>query len=219
MVTKLMKIKLKKKIIIIGGNGHAKSIIDILSRNGDFDKIYGYVDKKKTNIKLNYLGNDKNILNIKKKEKYLLIIAIGINTNLRAKIYDKYKKYFKFLTLIDKTAVVSSFAKIKEGSVIFPLSYVGPYAQINENVVIHTKASVEHDVKIEKNSYIGPGSIICGNCIIKKNTLVGGGSFLKEGIKIEQNNIIGAGSIVLKNFLKKNRILFGNPAKLTYEKN
>ena len=91
MVTKLMKIQWKKKIIIIGGNGHAKSIIDILSRNGDFDKIYGYVDKKKTNIKLNYLGNDKNILNIKKKEKYLLIIAIGINTNLRAKIYDKYK--------------------------------------------------------------------------------------------------------------------------------
>jgi UDP-perosamine 4-acetyltransferase len=210
---------LKKKIIIIGGNDHAKSILDILSRNDLLNKIYGYADIKKTSIKLNYLGNDKEILNLKKKEEFFLVMGIGINMAKREKIYNKFKNYFKFLTIIDKTAVISPFAKIKNGSVIFPMSYVGPYVNLDENIVIHTGSFVHHDVKIKKNCYIGPGSIICGNSIIKKNTFVGGGSFLREGIKIGENNIIGAGSLVLKNFLKKNKKLFGNPAREIYEKN
>ncbi|MDC1345472.1 NeuD/PglB/VioB family sugar acetyltransferase [Candidatus Pelagibacter ubique] len=204
---------MNKKIIIIGGGGHAKSINDIIHRNNLAKKIVGYVDKKKTNLNLNYLGNDSFLQNIKKTSNYVLVNGIGINSELREKLFDNLKKKFNFLTLIDNTAIISPFAKIKQGAVIFPLSYVGPSTLIDFNVVIHTKVSIEHDVKIEKNSYVGPGTTICGNCHIKNNTLIGGNSFIKQNIIIGKKNIVGAGSIVLKNFTKQNKKIYGNPAK------
>lgn len=204
---------MEKKIILIGGGGHAESLLDILFRNNFFKRIIGYVDKNKTNLKLNYLGNDNYIKNIRDAKKYILVNAIGIDINLRGKIFSTLKKKFNFLTLKDKSAVISPFATIKEGASIFPNSYIGPNTLIEENVVIHTKASIEHGVKIEKNSYVGPGSTICGNCHIKKNNLIGGNSFIKQNIIVGEKNIIGAGSIVIKNFDTKGKKIYGNPAK------
>lgn len=204
---------MKKKIIIIGGGGHAESLVDILFRNNFFEKIVGYVDINKTKLKLNYLGNDNYFNKIKNNKNYVLVNGIGIDINLREKVFLALKKKFSFLTLKDKSSVISPFAKIEEGASIFPNCHIGPNTIIKENVVIHTNVSIEHDVTIEKNSYVGPGSTICGNCHIKKNNLIGGNSFIKQNIIIGEKNSIGAGSIILKNFNKKGKKIFGNPAK------
>jgi len=209
---------LKKKIIIVGGGSHAYSILDILIRNSLKKYIFGYIDNKETFLPLKYIGNDGVLKNLKKKN-YILINGIGINIQLREKVYSKFEKEFNFMTLIDKSAIVSKLALVKNGSVIFPLSYVGPGVIIGENSVIHSKVSIEHNSLIEKNIYIGPGSTICGTVIIKKNTFIGGGSFLKQGIIIGNNNLIGAGSVILKNFLQNNCKIYGNPAKKIYDKN
>ena len=84
---------------------------------------------------------------------------------------------------------------------------------IEDDVIINTSASIDHECYIKKGSHIAPGAIILGNVEIGKNSLIGANSVIKEGIKIGNNVIIGAGSVVL-NDVKDNSTIYGNPAKL-----
>ena len=82
------------KIIIIGSGGHATSCINIIEKIKQY-KIYGVVDNKKNIINLNYnlIGNDKDLLRIKKKIKYAFIGIGQIKSpEKRKKIFNNLKK-------------------------------------------------------------------------------------------------------------------------------
>ena len=139
----------KIEVILIGGGGHAISIMNLIERNFKNIKILGYSDNSKTELNLKYLGSDDLIL--KKNQRMKLIMAIGTNINLRKKIFEKFKrKNFDFLTIVDKNSVISKSTKICECSVIFPNSVIGPQAVLEENVVIHSGAVIEHHTIIKK---------------------------------------------------------------------
>ena len=73
-----------KKIILIGGSGHAKSILNLLDRKKLKNNIIGYVDNKKTNIDLDYVGKDKNLFKLyKPSKKIILVNCIGSNIKIR----------------------------------------------------------------------------------------------------------------------------------------
>ena len=203
---------MKKKIIIIGGGFHSNSILDIISRTKNAPKILGYLDPKKTKLKIKYLGND-SILSKYNSKKIILVNGIGTNINLRKKIFEKFEKKYKFHKIIDKSAIISKNAVIESGAVIFPLTHIGPNVHIGKNVVVHTKASIEHDSIIDDHSYLGPNCTVCGNTKVGESVLVGGSSFLKENIVIKDKIKISAGSVVLKSFNKKNILIYGSPAE------
>tara|TARA_B100000700_G_C14971464_1_gene821646 strand:+ start:494 stop:955 length:462 start_codon:yes stop_codon:yes gene_type:complete len=111
--------------------------------------------------------------------------------------------------------------------------FIGPFVEIQKNVVIKQNTRIQSHtficeyVKIGKNCFIGHGVNFINdkfknNELIKKskkllrtvvmdNVKIGSNSTILP-IKIENNVVIGAGSVVSKN-CKKNLIYFGNPAK------
>lgn len=202
-----------KKLIIIGGGGHARSIYGLLKENKLTKGLLGYSDFKKSNLPLKYLGNDQKILDLYKKNKVELILGIGINLSLRTKVINKFKNY-NFLTLIDKKAIISDKSKVKKGCIIFPNASISSNVKINDFSVIHNSAVIEHDVDIGKNSYIGPAAVICGNAMIGKNVLIGANSTMIQDTFVADNCKLGAGSVLIKSCRLKNKILIGSPAKI-----
>lgn len=195
-----------KKLILIGGGGHAKSCVDVINSEKKF-KILGLVDKKKTNISnYNYLGDEQYLENISRHKKIFIFISIGFikSPETRIRIFKKFKKKnFKFATIISSLSYVSNSASIREGSMIHHFAIVNRDASVGSNSIINTSAIVEHDVKVGNNCHISTGSIVNGGVIIGDGTFVGSGSVIKEGVKIGKNCIIGMGTIVkkdLKNF-------------------
>ena len=71
-----------KNIILIGGGGHCKSVIDVIEQEGRF-KIVGIVDKPEllgSNV-LGYsvIGNDFDLDSLAKKYQYALInLAVAV---------------------------------------------------------------------------------------------------------------------------------------------
>ena len=65
-----------RQIILIGGGGHCKSVIDVIERDGQF-KIAGIVDKQELleNTVLGYkvIGVDSELMSLAKKYKYALV--------------------------------------------------------------------------------------------------------------------------------------------------
>jgi sugar O-acyltransferase (sialic acid O-acetyltransferase NeuD family) len=190
-----------KDILIIGGGGHCKSVIDVIESTGEY-KIYGIIDiSEKVGQKvLGYeiIGTDEDL------EKYrndveLAFIAIGFinSVELRIKIYNKLKQLnFKLPVIISPLAYVSKHSFIEEGTVVMHYAVINAGAKIGKNCIINTKALIEHDAIIGDFSHISTGAIINGGVIVGKYSFVGSNATTKQYIKIMENSFIKAGTVV-----------------------
>jgi len=189
-----------KEIILIGGGGHCKSVIDVVEQEGKF-KIAGIVDNNLDigDKILNYevIGNDSDLVNLRKKYQYALVTVGQIKTpNIRIKLFNILKELkFKLPVIISPQAYVSKYSFIDEGSVIMHNALVNSGAKVGKNCIINTKALIEHDVVIEDNCHISTGAIVNGNSIVEENSFIGSNSIVVNGV-IVKTGFYKAGSLI-----------------------
>lgn len=202
-----------KKIIVIGGGGHAEVLIEVVKEcNAD---IIGYIAKEKSSLskKIKFLGDDKEITNYS-PEKVLLVNAIGSvgSVKNRKKIFKNLKKHgYRFKTLIHRTAVVSPKAIIGEGVQVMAGSIIQTGCTIGDNVIINTGSIIDHDCFIGNHTHIAPGATLSGGISVLESTHVGTGATVIQNIHIGKNSVIGAGSVVIEN-VPDNVTVVGVPA-------
>ena len=192
-----------KDIILIGGGGHCKSVIDVIEQEGRF-KIAGIVDKPELlGSKLfGYLiiGNDSDLDDLAKKYQYALVTVGQIKSPLlRIKLFElAVKSGFILPTVVSPRAYLSKHAMVDKGSIIMHDALINANAKVGENCIINSKALIEHDVIIENHCHISTGSIINGGTIVRNNTFFGSNSVAKEDIIVKKQSVIGGGVAVLK---------------------
>jgi len=190
---------MKPKILLIGGGGHCKSVIDIIEQEDKYS-IAGIIDKKEligTKV-LNYeiIGCDDDLEQLFLQYKYAIVTIGHIKTNqLRVKLFNTLQNIgYTIPTIISPLAYVSKYAFIDKGTVIHHQALINADAKIGKNCIINSKALIEHDVVIEDNCHISTGAIINGGVVVSENTFVGSNATTKEYITI--NKFIKAGSLV-----------------------
>lgn len=195
-------------MILYGARGQAKVIYDLILSN---------------NQMLEYLVDDNppdnfpHHLEIYKPEERLLkgkkvIIAIGDN-KIREQIADKLEAICTFETMIHRSAYISRFVDIGEGSVIMPKVCINAEVKIGKHCIINTGAIIEHECEIEDFVHISPNAALAGNIKIKKGAHIGLGAQLIQGVTVGENAVIGVGAVVLKN-VPDNAVMVGNPARI-----
>ena len=190
-----------EKILLIGGGGHCRSVIDVIEQEGRFE-IAGIIDKpERLGSKiLDYevIGSDDELEKLSKKYQYALITVGQITSpNLRIKLFELAKEAgFILPTIISPRAYVSKHAAIDEGTVIMHDALLNANVTIGKNCIINTKALIEHDSVIEDNCHISTGAIINGGVTVKHNSFIGSGATTRESIIIKENSFIKAGSVV-----------------------
>ena len=189
-----------KEILLIGGGGHCKSVIDVIEQEGKF-RIVGIIDQPellgKETLKYKIIGNDADLASLAKKYKYAFItVGQVFSPKLRIKLFNLAKEAgFSLPSIISPRAYVSTYASVGEGTVIMHDAIVNASASVEENCIINTKAIIEHDVVIRKHCHISTGAIVNGEANIGEGTFVGSSSTTKEGIIIKENSFIKAGSV------------------------
>jgi UDP-N-acetylbacillosamine N-acetyltransferase len=190
-----------KKIYIYGASGHGLVVADIAKACGyddiifidDGDNPYQTLEDIKTNINIP--------------------IAFGIGDNqIRAKLFDKVAKSgFKIVSLIHKSATVSSSATIGLGTVVMPNAVVNAKSKIGQGVILNTSCIVEHENIIEDFVHISPNAALAGGVKVGEFTHVGIGSSIIQGINVGKNCMIGGGSMVIRD-IGSGRKAVGVPA-------
>ena len=195
-----------KKILILGSGGHAKSCIEILEKCQEYQIIgiinkNNYLNKKKKFLNYPIIGLDKDLKNLSKKYRNILIALGQIKDyQTRLKLYKKLNKLkFKLPRIIAPNSAVSMNSKIGLGTIVMQYAIVNSGTVIGNNCIINNKALIEHDVNIQDNCHISTGAIINGNSVIKKNTFVGSGAIISNNVTVGANSIIGAGVVIKKN--------------------
>ena len=189
-----------KEIILIGGGGHCKSVIDVIEQEGRF-KISGIVDKPELLgsgiLGYSVIGSDDDLKVLAKRHPYALITVGQIKSpSLRIKLFDLAAKAgFILPSVISPNAYVSKHASIGNGVVIMHNAMVNAKASIGDNCIINSKALIEHDCQIFKHCHISTNATINGGVTVESGSFVGSGTITKELITISENSFIKAGSL------------------------
>lgn len=191
------------KIILIGGGGHAHSIIDVAGS----ENIAGYVSPQpaESMAPLAWLGNDNSFINdARKSADTLPSVHITLISGRDGKMYPRralLSRYadFNHPSVVASDATISSTASIAEGCAIMHLAYIGPGTTIGQFSVVNTGAIIEHDVHIGANTFIGPGAVICGGVTIGDDCYIGAGAKIRNGIAIANGTILGMGAVATSN--------------------
>lgn len=203
-----------KKLILVGGGGHCKSVIDVAESAGF--QILGILDIPINvgNKVLDYsiVGTDDQIPYYVNDAVFVVTVGHIKDAALRIKLHQKIVDAGGILaTIIASTAHVSKYAQIGEGSVIMHQAVVNADVIIGRGCIINTFANIEHDARIGDYCHISTGAMVNGNCKVGNETFFGSQSVMVNGIEITAGCVIGAGSLVRKNATQKG-IYSGNPA-------
>ncbi len=190
-----------KQLILLGGGGHCKSVIDVAESAGY--TILGILDKPElAGIKvLDYeiIGTDDDIPQYVDKAEFLITVGQIKSSAIRKKLALLVMRAGgKFATVIANDAYVSKYATIGSGTVVMHKAVVNADANIGEHCIINTMANIEHEVQIGDFCHISTGVMVNGNCIIGDEVFIGSGSVLYNGISVADKAIIPAGSVVRK---------------------
>ncbi|MFT6814177.1 MAG: sugar O-acyltransferase (sialic acid O-acetyltransferase NeuD family) [Sphingobacteriales bacterium] len=196
---------IKPKIILIGGGGHCKSVIDVIE-NEDRYEIAGIVDSfiEKGALVLGYpvLGTDDNLAQL--IEKYCnAIITVGQikSAAIRIKLFEKVKLLGGiFPVIISKNAYVSKHSKIGDGTVVMHQALINANAVIGENCILNTGSLIEHDAIVGDNVHVSTKAILNGSAKVGNGSFIGSNSMLYQGVEIGPNALVPGSKIVRKNF-------------------
>lgn len=205
-----------KPLILIGGGGHCKSVIEAAESAGY--SILGVLDMPedvgKEILSTKVIGTDDDIPQYVDKAEFVITVGFIKNPAIRIKLYNKVKEAGgKLATIVASTAHASKYATIGEGTVVMHHAFVNAGAKVGNNVILNTFTNIEHDAVIGDQCHISTGTMVNGDCKVGANCFVGSQSVLANGITIGDDIIVGAGSLVRKSISVKG-IYSGNPAIL-----
>jgi len=203
---------LNKSIILIGGNGHAKVVSEILD---DLKLkiniiVAPFIDQGFAGFKgIKQLKNDQEVLKLS-PDKHILVNGIGSlpGNNLRKKLYDKFKiNGYNFLKLVSPHSIISQSVKLAEGVQVMPGVIINSDSCIGENSIINSGSIIEHDCIIGDHNHVAPGATICGGVKTGSSVHIGVGASVIQQIKIGDNSVVGAGATLTRN-LQKYQIIY-----------
>lgn len=206
----------QKNLILIGGGGHCKSVIDVAESAGY--NILGILDMPeevgKSVLDYKVIGTDNDIPQYVDKAEFIITVGFIKNPAIRVRIYNKVKEAGgKLATIVASTAHVSRYATLGEGTVVMHQAVVNAGAQVGANCIINTFCNIEHDAVIGDQCHISTGAMMNGDCKVGERVFIGSQSVLANGITVEEDIIVGAGSVVRKSISEKG-VYAGNPAIL-----
>ena len=199
-------------IILIGGGGHAKVILD--AANAANIEVQGFVDDlpdaplSTMRSSPTYAGTSDEITN---QTQCQPILAIG-NLQRRELFIDQLDRVTFAKPIIHPSAIIAQSASIALGAFVAPGAIINADAKICSHAIINTGSIIEHDCRVGINTHIAPRAPLGGGVQVGNHTLVGIGATVLPGIKIGSRCTIGAGAVVTQD-VQDGETVVGVPAK------
>lgn len=203
---------MNKSCVVIGGGGHARVLMDALLLSGF--EIQGFTDVVSKQISLHgrkipYLGTDEEYFEKSRRINSPLVNGVGSvgNPEIRREIFKRFKSAgYSFLTVIHPSAIVARDVSFGEGVQIMAGAVIQTSAVLGNNVIINTRASVDHDCRIEDHVHVAPGAVLSGNVTVGDSAHIGTGACIVQGIHILAGTLVKAGRLVSHSYSVENTV-------------
>lgn len=190
-------------VIIYGGGGHGKALIDLLRLLGVY-RIVGIVDDGipagGALMGVPLLGGEAALAQVYSQGVRLAVNAVGGigNIAIRIKVFEKLAAAgFACPPVVHPTAFVEPSASLAAGVQVFPHAYVGSEARIGFGCIVNTGAIVSHDCVLGDYANISPGAMLAGEVQIGAGALVGMGVTVNLRARVGAAARLGNGCTVI----------------------
>jgi acetyltransferase EpsM len=190
------------ELIIYGGGGHGKSLIDLIRILKSFS-IVGIIDDGLVRgdqiMGVQVLGTGKDLPEYREKGIELAVNAVGGigNISRRIEVFTRLiQAGFAFPTVVHPTAFVEPSAELEQGVQVFPHAYVGSEVRVGFGTIVNTAAVISHDCVLEPYVNIAPGTLLAGGVTVEEGVLVGMGVSVNLSVRIGARAMIGNSAVV-----------------------
>lgn len=204
-------------LILIGGGGHCKSVIEASLSAGD--EPYGILDLPELRgsriLCCEVIGNDTDIPRLAANPTNEFVVTVGSieDSSLRRRLQESVENAGgRMAVVVASSATVSRFASLGAGTVVLHHASVNASACVGRGCIINTAANVEHDVTIGDFTHISTGAMVNGGARIGCDCFIGSGAVVRNGVSICDGAVIGAGSVVSRDITREG-VYVGIPAR------
>lgn len=185
---------MSESIVLIGGSGHAKVVIDCIRASGG--QVFGILDDG--------IPAGTQILGVPvlgvtaawpEFQDHPFLIAIGSN-RVRRMLAEKMA--VRWATVIHPRATVSPYAQLGEGTVVMPHAVINACATVGKHCIINTGAVAEHDNLLGDYVHLSPNAALGGTVTVGAGTHIGIGACVRNNIRICEGCTVGAGAAVVR---------------------
>jgi sugar O-acyltransferase (sialic acid O-acetyltransferase NeuD family) len=189
-------------LVIYGGGGHGKSVIDLIQSLGQYELV-GVIDDALSSdsqiLGVPVLGDASVLEELIGKGISSVVNAVGGIGDLdtRIKIFQVLQEAgFDFPTVIHPTATVEPSARLSPGVQILPQAYVGTEASVGFGVIVNNGAIISHDCQIGDYSGIAPGAMLAGEVRVEDRVQIGMGVTVNLRLSIGEGSRIGNSAVI-----------------------
>lgn len=207
-----------KPVIVIGGGGHARVVMDALRLRGV--SMLGICDPALPRggtgpFGVAVLGDDAAIAAYPPVQVDLVNgIGSSQSTQSRRQIFDIFSaRGYRFAGVVHPAAIVADDVTLDEGAQIMAGAILQSGTAVGRDVIINTGARVDHDCRIGDHVHIAPGATLSGRVMVGAGTHVGVAAAVIQAVTIGRNCLIGAGTVVLRDLADGTRLV--TPASRT----
>ena len=207
--------KVMKPLILVGGGGHCKSVIDVAESAGY--NILGILDTPenvgKSVLGYKVIGTDDDIPKFVDCAEFIITVGQIKSASIRKKVAERIQEVDgQLATIIAPDAYVSKYASVGEGTIIMHRAFLNADVKVGKNVIINTLTNIGHEVIVDDFCHISTGVMVCGNAHIGKEAFIGSQSVVNQGVDIVNATVVGSLTCVNKSIVERG-IYAGNPAK------
>ncbi|SDO28579.1 acetyltransferase [Vreelandella arcis] len=201
-------------LAVLGARGHGKVVADAAELLG-WDSVIFFDDAwptLKTNGPWVVDGDTSTLLN-RVADFDGLVVAIG-NNHIRAEKQNRLSDAGgKLVTIVHPTAVISPYASIGDGVVVFGNAVVNACAVIGSGAIVNTGAVVEHDCTVGEFAHVSPNAALAGGVNLGREAWVGACASVRQLLMVGAGAIVGMGAVVTQD-VPPGLTVIGSPAKM-----
>jgi sugar O-acyltransferase (sialic acid O-acetyltransferase NeuD family) len=188
-----------KKLAVLGASGHGKVVADCAELCG-WESVVFFDDAwpgRQENGHWPVIGNTESLLS-SLADYDGVVVAIGHCRTRQNKLTQLREAGAPIPTLIHPNAVISRYATLGAGSVVFAGVVVNVDARIGEGCILNTGCTIDHDCLLGDAVHVSPGANLAGGSTVGDRSWVGIGSAVRQYLHIGSDVMVGVGAAVVK---------------------
>ncbi len=189
-------------LVIYGGGGHAKALIELIQAEGKY-KVAGILDDHlpldSKVLGIPVLGGKSMLARLKAQGIEQVVNAVGGIGDItpRLRIYEAIRAAgLKVATVIHPRAFIEKSAVMEPGQQVFFNAYIGTDVKIGFGCILNTGVILSHDCVLGDYVNVSPGAILAGAVQVGERVLIGMGVTINLGVKIGAGARIGNSAVV-----------------------
>lgn len=205
------------EIVMVGGGGHARSILEVIREPDSRSRVVGYLDSGPVavlrELGIPHLGTDADAEVPRNSYGMLGMAALtGWRTRLE-RVARLDHRFSGWARVCSTSASVAPDVELGCGTVVMPGAVIRAGVTVGEHCVINSGAVIDHESTLGHNVHIAPGAVLGGNVRIDDHAFVGLGARVRNGVWIGAGAVIGMAAGVVESVARESRVI-GVPARV-----